>query len=74
MKFIDKLEAYADEISHESRLKKISQRLRNNPKNKVVIKKLEQLYIERERLKKDLEKKETEIDFCLLFLHKNDLE
>lgn len=74
MSFLDKIEAYMEETAHENRLKKISNRLRNNPKNKPVIKRLEQLYNEREKLKKDLEKKETEIDFCLLYLYKNDID
>ena len=73
MSFLDKIEAYIEEKSNDSKLKSISKRLRENPKNFGVMKKLEQLYIERERLKKELEKRETEIDFCLNILYYNDI-
>jgi hypothetical protein len=73
MGFLKNLEAYAEEKKYENDLKKISKRLRDNPKNDAVMRKLEQLYREREAIKVSLEKKEVEIDFCLHFLYYNDL-
>lgn len=72
--FLKNLREYTEEKSYENKLKGISKRLRSNPKNNQVIQKLKQLYDERERLKVELEKRETEIDFCLNYLHYNDLD
>lgn len=73
MGFLDNIDSYLKERKNESRLNTISKRLRNNPDNKGVMKKLNILYEERQALKKALEKKELEIDFCLNYLYYNDL-
>lgn len=73
MGFFNKVEQYINEKEKASQLKGISNRLRNNPNNKEVIQKLNFLYNEREQLKKEIEKKEIEIDFCINYLYYNDL-
>jgi len=69
---IDKLEKYLNEKKDEKRLKKITNRLRDDPHNIKVLSKLNELYAERERLKKELHNRELEIDACIFMLYYND--
>jgi hypothetical protein len=73
MSFLKKLDLFMEEREYEGKIKGISKRLRDNPKNEAVMIKLRELYNQREGLKVALEKKEVEIDFCLNFLYYNDL-
>jgi Mn-dependent DtxR family transcriptional regulator len=72
MGLLDEMKNYVVEKKTEHRLSKITKRLRDDPNNKPIISKLDQLYDKREQLLKELHNTEGQIDIALHMLYYND--